>query len=140
MPNDPKLSHGHWKPGSACNLDFQISSAHPKTQGAVAVGSSAVLGQLASNLKLRSANRSLPLSNKNTAASARRSRIGASREPLELTKLCRIETEKSKSLAAEIIRQIFAAPMPPTGQIFRDTRCQKSGKNKNAASGITIQS
>jgi hypothetical protein len=46
-PNDPKLSHGHWKPGSACNLDFQISSAHPKTQGAVAVGSSAVLGIMA---------------------------------------------------------------------------------------------
>jgi hypothetical protein len=45
QPNDPKLSHGHWKPGFACNLDFQISSAHPKTQWAVAVGSSAVLGR-----------------------------------------------------------------------------------------------
>jgi hypothetical protein len=44
MPNDPKLSHGHWATALDCNLDSQISSAHPKTQGAVAVGSSAVLG------------------------------------------------------------------------------------------------
>jgi hypothetical protein len=71
-----------------------------ETQGAVAVGSSAVLGQLASNLKHRSANRSAPLRNKNAAAAARRARSGASRESLQLVKLCRIKTEKSKSLAA----------------------------------------
>ena len=25
MPNDPKLSRGHWQPGSDCNLDSQSS-------------------------------------------------------------------------------------------------------------------
>jgi hypothetical protein len=42
-PNDPKLSHGHQRPSSECNVDYDISYSQPKSQWAV-VGSSAVLG------------------------------------------------------------------------------------------------
>ena len=43
MTNDPKLSHGHRTVTPKCNRDNQISRS-VETQGAVAVGSSAVLG------------------------------------------------------------------------------------------------
>ncbi len=33
LPNDPKLSHGHWKVTPKCNRDNQISYHRPKLQG-----------------------------------------------------------------------------------------------------------
>jgi len=32
-PNDPKLSHGHWRLAHDCNLDFQISCLNPNLNG-----------------------------------------------------------------------------------------------------------
>jgi hypothetical protein len=44
MPNVPKLSHGDRKQSFDCNNDNQATNLRWKTDGAVAVGSSAVLG------------------------------------------------------------------------------------------------
>jgi hypothetical protein len=32
-PNDPKLSHGHWRLAHDCNLDFQVSYLNRKLKG-----------------------------------------------------------------------------------------------------------
>ena len=33
LPNDPKLSHGHWRPGCECNLESQSSYLNRKLKG-----------------------------------------------------------------------------------------------------------
>jgi hypothetical protein len=101
-----------------------------------------VLGQLASNTQISPANQLALPRIKTTRRLCSRLTTGASRAPLKLAKLCRIEIRTIKiSRRKNALKKTDRSELPTKATKSSATLARKNhGKIINAASGLTIQS